>query len=175
MPTLYTYPAGSLLPTPSPLRHLVRFKRTCLPWVAPNAMRMHLPKITWPKFLAYPVAPAPPPFGRSLLPTLSSAATKTCKARARVHCVGRHFPGTHHSHRAFHGPAAQYGKPLMPGSHIPSRVHTRTHARKARPSKPAMLNLTKSPSYLCLPCTFPPARRFRPLGLWQPSLGGTPQ
>lgn len=41
-----------------------------------------------------------------------------------------------------------------------------------RPGRP---NLTKSSSCLCLPCTFPPARRFRPCGLWQPSLGGTPQ
>ena len=72
------------------------------------------------KLLAYPVAPAPPPLGRSLLPTLSTASHQDLQrpGRARVHCVGRRFPG--HAPCMATEPSAgwllvrQTGSPLCP-------------------------------------------------------------
>lgn len=168
LPTLHTWPAWPLLPTPFLLRRLVRSGRACLPWDVPS--EWHLPSITRSKSLAYPVAPAPSPCGRPPLPTLSGAATRNiCKApRARVK----------HGGRSGLPPASplpvrrKANVPLMPGPAIPSAHARQEGTHVVRPGRP---NLTKSSSRLCLPCTFPPARRFRPCGLWQPSLGGTPQ
>lgn len=95
LPTLHTWPAWPLLPTPFLLRRLVRSGRACLPWDVPS--EWHLPSITRSKSLAYPVAPAPPPCGRPPLPTLSGAATGI-SARPGLACstaVGRDFPGVH--------------------------------------------------------------------------------
>jgi hypothetical protein len=73
--------------------------RSCLPpflyatFVDSDALAYpgtHPAKCTCPKLLARNFSPTrsllpPPPFGRSLLPTLSSAATRTCKA-----CITSH-------------------------------------------------------------------------------------
>lgn len=98
LPSTQKINAQTRLPTLSSLRHLVRFKRACLPCAAPNpvATAFTCPELqACSKLLAYPVAPAPPPLGRSLLPTLSTASHQDLQrpGRARVHCVGRRFPG----------------------------------------------------------------------------------
>lgn len=177
------------MPTPFPLTPPYA-ARTLLPTLGRAQRKRTCPEITCPKSLAYPVAPAPPPVGRPLLPTLSSAAALLklviCSAR-------RHFLRcAHQSLRVLRHSCRQRRKGLLPSNpFVPFRAHTGSHARThppcAGPSsprhpvtvvvvvEPGTANLTKSPSCPCLPCTFPPARRFRPLGLWQPSLGGTPQ
>ena len=157
-------PARSLLPTPFPLRHLVRSK-THLPTLGRtrrDANALLPTRLLAQKFLAYPVAPAPPPFGRPLLPTLSSATTRTCQARARVHRVGRHFPGMRHSHRAFCRPAASITvSPCPPEfTHAPGRHGT---ARPGPPVvEPGMLNLTKSLFLSPLTLHFPSGKALSP-------------
>lgn len=107
--------------------------------------------------------------GRPCLPYPALPPGNICKApRARVK----------HGGRSGLPPASplpvrrKANVPLMPGPAIPSAHARQEGTHVVRPGRP---NLTKSSSCLCLPCTFPPARRFRPCGLWQPSLGGTPQ
>lgn len=166
-------PGRTCLPS---LLYATLYDSNALAYPAPHPTRSRMHSLVQncklaQELLAYPVAPAPPPLGRSLLPTLPTAATKTCKGPARP-CPRTLRRSTlpracaTHSHRAFCRLAAGTADPLCPARPRPQGTVVQTRE---------MLNLTKSPSCPCLPCTFPPARRFRPLGLWQPSLGGTPQ
>ena len=168
------------MPTLSSLRHLVRFERACLPCVAPNPVAN---ASTCPELQACPkIARLPgrscPAAARSVAlayPTYRSHQDLQRPGRARVHCARRRFPGHVPRMHIATEPSAgwllvrQTGSPLCP----PCPPCPRPRLATPVPAR-EMLNLTKSPSCPCLPCTFPPARRFRPLGLWQPSLGGDP-
>ena len=170
--------------------------RSCLPFTPGQLGRSCLPPFFYaalydPDALAYPgtclvngtchrlLAPNLSPtrsllprrraVGRPCLPYPALPPGNICKApRARVK----------HGGRSGLPPASplpvrrKANVPLMPGPAIPSAHARQEGTHVVRPGRP---NLTKSSSCLCLPCTFPPARRFRPCGLWQPSLGGTPQ
>jgi hypothetical protein len=166
------------LPTLSSLRHLVRFERACLPGAAPNPVAT---AFTCPEL-------------QQACPKIARLPGRSCPAAARS--VALAYP-TYRSHQDLQRPGPAVPAYTAPVDASPGMCHVCMHSHRAFcrlaagtadplcPARPRpqgnvvqtreMLNLTKSPSCPCLPCTFPPARRFRPLGLWQPSLGGTPQ
>lgn len=115
------------MPTPFPLTPPYA-ARTLLPTLGRAQRKRTCPEITCPKSLAYPVAPAPPPVGRPLLPTLSSAAALLklviCSAR-------RHFLRcAHQSLRVLRHSCRQRRKrPLPSNPFVPFRAHTGSHAR----------------------------------------------
>lgn len=130
-------PGRTCLPS---LLYATLYDSNALAYPAPHPTRSRMHSLVQicklaQKLLAYPVAPAPPPLGRSLLPTLPTAATKTCKGPAVPAYTAPVDASPGMCHACTQPPSllqagCWYGRPLMPGPLCPARPRPRATSSK---------------------------------------------